>query len=118
MAESSSKGKKTLWKKEKLSVTCNFSFTYCVFKRIVLLTHKNKALICVGYICAASIDSLPNNKILDWSHLKAFADDKFEGSLTLFRNKPWFLRVCSTSLFENFLPFSSNLKLSSAGRQI
>ena len=42
--------------------------------------------------------------------------------LNPFPNKPWFLRVCSKSLFptvfsmllENFLPFSSNLKLLSA----
>ena len=93
---------------------------------------------------------LPNDKILDWSKFKAFADDKINlaeklklvlewmensvgkgenagyqhfllfpqcfqkpslsGSLKVgiecerlnpFPSKPWFLRVCSTSLFEN-----------------
>ena len=42
---------------------------------------------------------------------------RIEDSLNPFPNKPWFLRVCSTSLsnhLENPLPFSSNLKLSSA----
>ena len=29
----------------------------------------------LGY---ASFNSLPNNKILDWSKVKAFADDKFK----------------------------------------
>ena len=28
--------------------------------------------------CAVRINSLPNNKILDWSKLKAFADDKIK----------------------------------------
>ena len=34
-------------------------------------------------------------------------------NLNPFPNKPWFLHVCSTSFFKT-LPFSSNLKLSSA----
>ena len=45
MLETSTKVKKTLCKKEKLLVTkfvvtTNFSFSYCVFKRLVLQTHK------------------------------------------------------------------------------
>ena len=35
MAESFPYGKKTLWEKEKLLVTSNFSFSHCVFKRFV-----------------------------------------------------------------------------------
>ena len=48
----------------------------------------------------------------------------YENLLNPFQNKPWFLRVCSNEqfsfsisifyCFENFPPFSSNLKLSSA----
>ena len=40
MAESSPNGSKTLWEKEKLPVTSNFSFSHSVFKRLVLQTHK------------------------------------------------------------------------------
>ena len=36
MEESSSNGWKTLWEKEKLLVTSNFSFSHSVFKRLVL----------------------------------------------------------------------------------
>ena len=69
-----------------------------------------------------------------------FSNDFFSRDVNSFPNKPWFLRVCSTSLlktvlhlkkkkekraispfptlfsthFKNFLPFSSNFELSSA----
>ena len=43
MVESSSKGKKTLWEKEKLHVTSNSSFSHC-FQKTVLQTRKNKGL--------------------------------------------------------------------------
>ena len=48
MAESSPKGSKTLWEKEKLLVTSNFSFFYSVFKRLGLQTCKNKGLFGKG----------------------------------------------------------------------
>ena len=48
MAESSPIGKKTLWEKEKLLVTSNFSFSLSVFKRVVLQTHKNQGLFGKG----------------------------------------------------------------------
>ena len=35
---------KTLWEKEKLLVTSNFSFSHSVFKRLVMQTRKNKGL--------------------------------------------------------------------------
>ena len=35
IAESSPKGYKTLWEKEKLLITSNFSFSHSVFKRLV-----------------------------------------------------------------------------------
>ena len=43
MEKSSSYEQKTLWEKEKLLVTSNFSFSHSVFKRLVLQTHKNGA---------------------------------------------------------------------------
>ena len=36
--------KKTLWEKEKLLVTSNFSFSYSVFKRLVQQTRENQGL--------------------------------------------------------------------------
>ena len=42
MGESSPNEKKTLWAKEKLLVTSNFSFSRSVFKRLVLQTRKNQ----------------------------------------------------------------------------
>ena len=48
MAESSPKGLKTLWEKEKLLVTSNFSFSHSVFNRLVLQTRKNKDLFEKG----------------------------------------------------------------------
>ena len=39
---------KTLWEKEKLLVTSNFSFSHSVFKRLILQTHKNQGLFGKG----------------------------------------------------------------------
>ena len=41
-------GRKTLWEKEKLLVTSNFSYSHCVFKRLVLQTGKNQGLFGKG----------------------------------------------------------------------
>ena len=48
MAESPPKGQKTMWEKEKLLVTSNFSFSHSVFKRLVLETRKNQGLFGKG----------------------------------------------------------------------
>ena len=48
MAESSLRGYKTLWEKEKLLITSNFSFSHGVFKRLVLQTRKNQGLFGKG----------------------------------------------------------------------
>ena len=55
MAESSLNGYKTLWEKEKLFVTRNFSFSRSVFKRLLLQTHKNQGLFGKGLKCLWSI---------------------------------------------------------------
>ena len=47
MAESSPKGEKTLWEKEKLLIS-NFSFFHIVFIRLVLQAHKNQGLFGKG----------------------------------------------------------------------
>ena len=48
MAESYPKGYKTMWEKEKLLVTGNFSFSHNVFKRLVPQTRKNQGLFGEG----------------------------------------------------------------------
>ena len=48
MAESSPKGYKTLWEKEKLLIMSNFSFSYSVFKWFLLQTCKNQGLFEKG----------------------------------------------------------------------
>ena len=48
MAESSPNGLKTLWEKEKLLVTSDFSFSHSVFKKLVLQTGKNQGLFGKG----------------------------------------------------------------------
>ena len=51
----SSRQAETLWEKEKLLVTSNFSFSHCVFKRLVLQTSKNQGLFEKGFICCLQI---------------------------------------------------------------
>ena len=48
MAEISPNGLKTMWEKEKLFNTSNFSFSHSVFKRLVLQTRKNQGLFGKG----------------------------------------------------------------------
>ena len=48
MAVSSSNELKTLWAKEKLIISSNFSFSRSVFKRLVLQTRKNQGLFGKG----------------------------------------------------------------------
>ena len=56
--------------KEKLLDTSNFSFSHNVF-------HNYMSLVCQNAVlCGNELTLLPNDKILDWFKLKAFADDK------------------------------------------
>ena len=48
MSESSTNWWKTLWEKEKLLVTSNFSCSHSVFKRLKLQTRKNQGLFGKG----------------------------------------------------------------------
>ena len=66
-----------MWGKEKLLVTSNFSFSNSVFKRPVLQTRKNQGLFGKGLTLYHTIPTF-----------------------NPFPNKPWFLRVCSTSIFK------------------
>ena len=48
MTERSPDEKKTLWENEKLLVTSNFSFFYCVFKILVQRARKNQGFLGKG----------------------------------------------------------------------
>ena len=74
MVESSPKGYKSLWEKEKLLNTSNFSFSCCVVKRLILQKHKNQGLVLVW----ERVKLLPDDKISDRSKLKQSADDNFK----------------------------------------
>ena len=50
-AQSSGKGKKTLWEKEKLLVMSGLPFSHSIFERLVLQTHKNKGLFVEELKC-------------------------------------------------------------------
>ena len=50
MAEKAPNGLKTLWEKQKLLFTSNFSFSHSVFKRLVLQTRKKQGLFGKGLI--------------------------------------------------------------------
>ena len=60
MVESFLKGQKTLWEKEKLLVTSNFSFSHRVFKRLELQTRKNQGLFRKGLNLYHTIRLLKN----------------------------------------------------------
>ena len=93
----------TLWEKKKLLVTSNFFFYHSVFypfKKFSAIFFKYEIAVCklfqFGRVhnllfgeglnmdhqlellvnSRTHVYSLPNEKILDWSKLKAFADDK------------------------------------------
>ena len=77
MAESYPNGKKTLWEKEKLLITSNFSFSHSVFKRLVS-QGRQKVSLCGNGLSAYTL----------YRHFNPFP------------NKPWFLGVFSTSLLK------------------
>ena len=123
---------KTLWEKEKLLVTSNFSFfpqcfppisiTFCNF-------HQNKPWFL--RVCRTSLLKTlwEKEKLLVTSNFSFFPQCFPPISITFcnfHQNKPWFLRrnACYEQFFtfstvfsihlESFLPFSSTLKLLSA----
>ena len=70
MVESYPTVKKTMWEKEKLLVTSNFSFNPSVFRRLLLQTHENQGLFGKG------LNLFPKDKHSDSFKLKATADHK------------------------------------------
>ena len=76
MAEISLNGQKTLWAKEKLVVTSNFSFSHSVFKRLILQTRKNKSLFGKGLILCQT------RTFFDFSEMRAFLKNKLNVALS------------------------------------
>ena len=69
MAESPFKRVETLWEKEKLLVTSNFSFSHSVFKRLVLQTRKNQGLFGKGLKeCLDVREACGTNENATWKH--------------------------------------------------
>ena len=58
-------GQKTLWEKEKLLVTSNFSISHVVFKRLVLKTCKNEGLFM---FCIATGAFIKRNMVFPVFH--------------------------------------------------
>ena len=135
MAESSPTRYKTLWEKEKLLVTSNFPFSNSVFKWLVLQPRKNQGLFGKGLkknsTIWITIYRLPENAvgIVEYFCLLLTLSQTSPGFYVSAGQVFWkhcgkrrncsrrtispFPTVFSTRL-DNFLPFSSNLKLSSA----
>ena len=106
MAESSQNQLKTLWEKEKLLITSNFSFPHIVFRRLVLQTRdiistpvrnvrstlesNNKYSTCSFWFNRTVNPQAPYG-------LKCI---EVPFCINPFANKPLFLHVCSTSLLK------------------
>ena len=78
---------KTLWEKDKLLVTNFFSVSHSVFYpfgELSAVLIKFEIVVCKLFqfgpvrnsVIWEGVNSLPNNKFLDWSKFKAFADNK------------------------------------------
>ena len=104
MAESSPYQQKTLWEKEKLLLTSNFSFYHSVFKRFLLQTRKNQGLFGKGLTyCSNTMLFVPCNI----PFLNSFPNST---SLlkTLWKNEKS-LVTSNSSFSQCFLPFRKTL---------
>ena len=72
-------------RKGEIAYTSNFSFSLNIFHSYISLVRQYEALCGNGSILLTAfayrknvvwLTSIPNDKFLDWSNLKAFADDK------------------------------------------
>ena len=136
IAKSYPKGLKSLWENEKLLVLSNFSFSHRVFQRLLLQTRKNQGLFGKGITLNMILFWIFKDwnvffryfrlrsgcKWLTHSHTitpfdapgkQAFWKHCGKRRYCSWRAISAFPTVFSTHL-DNFLPFSSNLKLSSA----
>ena len=96
--------------KGELFVMSNFSFSHSVFKRLVLHTCKNQGLFGKGlkHLNKHEINSLPNNKILDQSNLKDFADNNinvtYATNFDIGRGEN-IVRIGENAGYQHFSPF-------------
>ena len=102
---------KTLWEKEKLLLTSNFSFSHSVFYSFLELSAiftKVKIVVCKLFQFG-SVQNLLFGKGLRSAHIVLTRITYLEwctlyhttlNDLNPFPNKPWFLRVCITSLLK------------------
>ena len=106
MKESSTKSLRTLWKKEKLLVTSNFSFSHSVFKRLVLQTRKNQGLFGKGLRILAFVRKNVGEKDKQKMLLTNISPRSFQPiqrqlkSFNPFPNKPLLLHLYNTSLLK------------------
>ena len=97
-----------VWKKEKMLVTSNVSFSSSVFKGLVTQTHEIKVFFGKG-LCNPFPYKPWFLHVCRTSHLKTLWINKKMLVISSFSSSTMF-----STLLENFLPFSSNQKLSSA----
>ena len=64
MTECSQNGWKTLWEKEKLLATRNFSFSHNVFKRLILQIRKSQGLL--GNLVVLGFNTTLTAKVISW----------------------------------------------------
>ena len=94
--------------KEELLVTSNSSYSHSAFKRLVLQTRKNQGLFGKGL----TFNPFPNKPLS--LHVCSISLENTVGTGEIVPNEQFFLFPVFSTRLENFLPFSSNLKLSSA----
>ena len=119
-------GRRTLWEKEKLLVTSNFSFFPQCFQKTCTADTKTQGLDWESF--ESPFPSLPQHEIevgitnnpfskqaLIFTCLQHKSNENTMGKGEIARNEQFLLfPQCSSTHLENSLPFSSNLKLSSA----
>ena len=79
----------------------NYHLFHNDFKRLVLQTHKN-------WIVWERVNPFPNNKFLDWSRLRAFADKKINVTQKfnfVFRRVENFVGKEENAGYQHFSPF-------------
>ena len=105
IAKSSPNGLKTLWEKEKLLVTSNFSFSHSVFKRLVLQTSENQGLCGKGLTQFQHFDGEPLSDKSVFTCLQSF-ENTVGGKREIACNEQFlFVPQCFLSFWRSFHHF-------------